>query len=516
MSDPIDSAASPANARTLPELIRRAAANYGDDIAITLKGDTLPDDAITFRELDEQSAVLARGLLAQGVGKGSRIGFIHGNGPSFAVTLAAITRIGAIAIPVSTFIKANELVRVLRQSDIAGLVVQRSLLGYDYVERLCEALPELLEAGSPELRLPQVPYLRWIVSTGDALPAAFRDRTWLTESSQHISEALLQEVESEVHPTDQMIEIYTSGAMAFPKGVRHCHGPVLYRTHYLRAMRDPGRGGQLAAIMPMFWVGGLIMYLLPGIERGATVVCTEGTSTDSRMAMGSVPANDAVIRYPEGMTIWALGMTETMGPYSYADEARAPGYPLCPPIDHIADGFEIRVVDEHESPVSPGGIGEIQIRGYPLTPGLHKMERRLHFTADGFYRTGDMAVVEGTRIHFVGRNGDMIKTASANVSPAEVEMELQQLDGIQSAYVVGIPDEERGQLVAAALVPRDGISLDYDNIRATLRQRLSSYKVPRLYISITRDEVPMLPSNKVARREIERMIVERLKLGATA
>src|ERR1019366_3578989 len=104
------------------------------------------------------------------------------------------------------------------------------------------------------------------------------------------------------------------------------------------------------------------------------------------------------------------------------------------------------------------------------TPGLHKIDRSEYFTPDGFYHTGDMGLVEGDRILFVGRNGDMIKTAGANVSPAEVEMEMQQCDGVDSAYVVGLPDRERGQLVVAAVVPREDAVLNFDELQARLRQ----------------------------------------------
>ena len=154
--------------------------------------------------------------------------------------------------------------------------------------------------------------------------------------------------------------------------------------------------------------------------------------------------------------IWGLGMSETLGPYSYGDELRAPGYPLCAPMDHFADGFEVRVADARgPAGAATGEVGEIQVRGYAVTPGLHKMRARRIFTADGFYHTGDMGLFQGSRLLFIGRGGDMIKTAGSNVSPAEVEMEMQQLDGVQSAYVVGLPDTERGQLVAAAVVPGD-------------------------------------------------------------
>ncbi len=503
----------PRSASTFPQLIRAAAAAYGDDVAISLAGETIPDESLTFRELDIKSAELARGLLARGVGKGMRVGFIYGNSPSFALILAAIARIGGIAVPISTLIKSNELVRVLRQSDVTGLIVQRKLLGRDYIERLCEALPELQRTDNPDLRISATPYLRWIVSTGDALPPTIRGMDFLTSAAGSVGEDLLLQVEAEIHTSDQMMEIYTSGSMALPKGVKHNHGPVVYRAHYIRSNISIERGKQSKLPLPLFWVGGLMMYLLPNWEVGATTLCTESTSTSSRTAMGSVLAADDLKAMPRYGHIWALGMTETLGPYSYSDEIRAPGYPLCPPLDHVADRFELRVVNEENKPVAEGERGEIQIRGYALTPALHKVEKSEVFTPDGFYRTGDMGVPEGKRIHFVGRDGDMIKTASSNVSPAEVELELQQLEGVHSAYVVGLPDVERGQLVVAAVVPRDGAELDFADIEKQLRQRLSSYKVPRAYVAITREQVPMLHSNKVARRQIEALLASKLGRG---
>ena len=178
-----NNAGSVADAKTLPQLIRAAAAAYGDELAITLKGDTIPDDAASFRELESRSNEIARGLIARGIGKGSRVGFICGNGPFFAILLAAIGRIGAVIVPISTLIKANELVRVLRQSDVSCLIMQRSFLGNDYVERLCDALPELRSAASPELRIAQTPFLRWIATSGDDLPATIHGMDYLTDAA---------------------------------------------------------------------------------------------------------------------------------------------------------------------------------------------------------------------------------------------------------------------------------------------------------------------------------------------
>ena len=500
----------PKTAKTFPQLIRGAAHAYGDAVALTLSAEGAPDEAISFAELDAKSAQLARGLIARGVGKGTRVGFIFGNGPGFAVTFAAIARLGAVAVPISTMIRANELVRVLRQSDVTGVIVQRKLLGYDYVERLCEALSDLLERPDPELRIARTPYLRWVVSSGGALPPSFRDMDWLLGAADSVPEELLAEAESEVTTTDQAVEIYTSGSMALPKGVRHNHGPLMFRTHYLRGMLGSAEGAKTMAALPMFWVGGLMMSLLPNWEAGATTVCGDRTLNNSRIAMGSVLAAEDLKLMGQSKPFWGLGMSESIGPYSYGDVLRVPEYPLCAPMDHFADGYEIRIADEHNAQVGDGEVGEMQLRGYPITPGLHKIEKSEHFTPDGYYKTGDMCLVQGERILFVGRDGDMIKSAGSNVSPGEVEMEMQALEGVHNAYVVGLPDKERGQLVVAAVVAREGATLDFAAIEADLRKKLSSYKVPRAYVEISREEVPMLHSNKVARRQIAAMMAEKL------
>ncbi|PEQ10399.1 hypothetical protein B2G71_22515 [Novosphingobium sp. PC22D] len=508
----------PSSAKTMPQFLHAIARAYGDAPAVVLRDSSIPDETIGFAELEARSAELARGLIALGVGKGTRVGFIFGNGPRFALMFAAAARIGAIAIPISTMIRANELVRVLRQSDVHTLIVQREMLGKDYVERLCDALPELAEGTGPELRLPAAPYLRRIFSYGDDLPPTMRDVGEIVAAGASVDPALLAAIEAEVHTTDQMVEIYTSGSMALPKGVRHNHGPVLFRSHYMREMVGFAQGREANAMLPMFWIGGLMMYLMPCLEAGAVTVCTEKTLSNSQVAMGSVLSDDdlaLLARAPKPW--WGLGMSETLGPYSYGDDFRAPGYPVCAPMDHFATGYEIRIADEDNAPVGDGEIGEMQVRGYPVTPGLHKIERDEYFTPDGYYHTGDMCLVEerpeGRRVHFVGRGGDMIKSASSNVSPAEVEMEMQSLDGVHNAYVVGVPDKQRGELVTAAVVPRDGVELDFEAIEAELRRRLSGYKVPRAYLAIRREDVPLLHSNKVARREIAAMMARHLGRG---
>ena len=145
--------------------------------------------------------------------------------------------------------------------------------------------------------------------------------------------------------------------------------------------------------------------------------------------------------------------------------------------------------------------------------GLHKVARESTFDADGFYRTGDRAKVEGGRLYFLGRLGDMIKVSGANVAPSEVERELLSIAGIAAAHVVGVDDADRGQLVGAAVVLQEGAVLEPVAIQQVLRGRLSSYKVPKLLSVVSADEVPTVAAGKVAKRELAAML--RRKAGVT-
>jgi acyl-CoA synthetase (AMP-forming)/AMP-acid ligase II len=152
------------------------------------------------------------------------------------------------------------------------------------------------------------------------------------------------------------------------------------------------------------------------------------------------------------------------------------------------------------------------VRGPTVALRLQKVQRADVFTVDGFLRTGDLGVRHGRRVSFLGRIGDMIKTSGANVSPPEVERELQSLDGVAAAHVVGLDDNKRGQVVAAAVVRVPGSTLTADDIRARLRERLSVYKVPRAIVFFdSSDQVPMTPTMKVRKRELAELIAQGLE-----
>ncbi len=170
-------------------------------------------------------------------------------------------------------------------------------------------------------------------------------------------------------------------------------------------------------------------------------------------------------------------------------------------------GLEARVRREDGAEAGAGELGELCLRGPFLMDGYDGRERHETFDHDDWFRTGDLVTRdEDGFFYFRGRHSDMVKTAGANVSPREVEAAILEVSGLV-AHVVGIDDEARGQVVAALVrAPADGSAVDLDGLRASLRQRLSAYKVPRTMVVVPEREVPMMSSGKLDQRALRELL----------
>jgi len=209
----------------------------------------------------------------------------------------------------------------------------------------------------------------------------------------------------------------------------------------------------------------------------------------------------------------SLGMTETLGPHTIDRMDIDLPERLRGSFGHAVPGVEHRIVDPESGAVLPAGeSGEICVRGYSLMQGLHKVLLEDTFDADGFYHTGDAGYFDADGVlFFEARLGDLIKTAGANVSPREVEVELEALDEVSSAYVVGLADPTRGQNVAAALVLRPDADFDEAACRQRLRASLSAYKVPRHFFVCEKAELPFTDSGKIDKRRLAALLEERTR-----
>jgi acyl-CoA synthetase (AMP-forming)/AMP-acid ligase II len=162
-----------------------------------------------------------------------------------------------------------------------------------------------------------------------------------------------------------------------------------------------------------------------------------------------------------------------------------------------APGFQTMIVDPDSA-----GVGELCLRGPYLMRGYHKRSHEECFDVDGWFHTGDLVRADADGfLYFVGRRGSMIKTSGANVSAAEVEKAIAKVTGAE-AHVVGIPDSERGELVAAVVVRPD---LDEAGLRERLKEELSAYKIPRRFITLPRAEIPLLSSGKVNTQQLKKL-----------
>ena len=510
---------------TVPALLRRQAGLRAGHPLLVCDEETL-----TYAEADRRSAALAKGLLAAGAGAGTHVGILHPNGARFVVGWLAAARIGAISFPLSTFSTDAELAGLLRGADIEVLLSVTTYRSRDFVASLRAATGGADLAVAPLLS-PALPALRRVIFTsgvpGDADFAG---------AGAEVPDEIVEAAGEAVTPADRMVVIHTSGSSSAPKGVIHDHGPLIRHMANLNEIRRYGRDDVLFAPSPFFWIGGFAFVLLATLIAGATAVCSNArepakvlgllerarpTMTNgfaaavaplaadptfagrdlSSMRRGNlypVMAPDAVPADPQ-LRHNMLGMTEAgstvllSGDESDQPESRRGSF------GRPAPGFAARVVDPGTGRDCPAGeVGELWLRGPFLMEGYYGRERKETFEPDGWYRTGDLFTTDSDGFYyFKGRWGEMIKTAGANVSPREVEAAIADLAGL-TAYVVGVDDEARGQIVAAMIgVPAGQEGPDTDRLREQLRTRLSAYKVPRRIVLATDAEVPMMSSGKV-------------------
>ncbi|OBK17883.1 class I adenylate-forming enzyme family protein [Mycobacterium asiaticum] len=522
---------------TIPRLLRSCAASFGEKPFLIANGQTL-----TYAELDVRSSRLALTLLGEGIAKGDHVGILMPNSVEWALAWFAVTRIGAVAVPLNTFYKASELAWTARHADLKAVLAWSAFRNHDFVERLEEALPGLAQQGEPgRLVLRNTPFLRTIGVWGPC------DRSWATafeakEAPAGIDADLLLDVESCVTPADEAMIIYTSGSTGDPKAPVHTQGTLVRHTYNLSFQYGLRPDSVLFTAMPFFWVGGLITGLHAVIHHGATLVTQPAFDAADALALmerhqvtialgwpqqgkslsehpdfagrkltsvqrSSMPAMVPPDRRPKGPS--ALGMTELCGNHIGVDP-----YPPQPPDRAETGGFPVEglshilVEPATGVPVPVGTSGEIWVRGYSLMQRLYKREREDVFTADGYYRTGDCGVeYDDGWIKFTGRLGDLIKTAGGtNVTPSEVELALADCDGVLEAYVVGVESPEDGTVVAAAVVPRGDSTLDGSSLQVQLRSRLSAYKVPKFIWVTSKQELPFTATGKIKRTELAQQL----------
>ena len=525
--------------KTVGELLRARARERGDaDFVVT------ETERLTYAAAEHRSREFARALVGAGVARGERVGILLPTGIPFAVAWLAVVRIGAVAVPISTFSKAAELRDVLARADVATLIGTTSYRGNDYVTALREGCGFDLAVGGPIVSR-AVPNLR----------RAYLDLDDLFPFGAAVDDALLDAIEADVSPADRMVIVHTSGSTSAPKGVIHHHGTLVAHLEHLNAIRGLTAGTRYFSMSPMFWIGGLAYNLLGVLVAGATLLAPDATDPTAALDFLERERPEMVNGYAQSIAHLLADPTFSARDFSsvrsgnlypLVPESQRPGDPelrhnmlglteggsvvLADPDDtdqpeHRRGSFgrpvpevEAKIVDRTPGPgpgdeCAVGDEGELWLRGPNLMEGYYGREWWDTFTPDGWYRTGDRfrRDVDGY-LYFGGRADDMIKTGGANVSPREVEVVLTHVSGCLS-IVVGVPDAERGAIVGAVLVAGDDVDLDLDAIREQSRAQLSAFKVPRVLVRMTPAELPTLSSGKTDLPRLIEMLVEREARG---
>lgn len=538
-------------ALTLPGFLREVTAAYGEREALVMHtGEGVT--RWTYAELWERAIEVARALRACGVGKDSRVGVLMTNRPEWIAAAFGASLTGAVVVTVSTFSTPSELDHLLRVSGVSVLLFERNVLKTDFAAVLTELEPEIGKAAPGALQSARFPFLRRLVSVGDAAPGPGID-TWdgfLARGPDQPRE-LVEATAASVRPSDTAVLFFSSGSTSRPKGILSAHRGVavqLWRCRRMYGFR-PEDEVRCWTANGFFWSGNFAMALGATFSSGGAIVLQptfapvealelmqaervnflyawphqwaqlEGAPNWSGVDLSSmrfVDHSSPIARHPTVSARWfepnhAYGSTETFTlatcfPANTSPEVHGGSSGEALP------GVTVRIVDPLTDAVVPRGErGEICVKGPTLMLGYLGTPLDETLDAEGFLRTGDGGYLDDTgRLFWEGRLTDIIKTGGANVSPLEVDEALAACPGVKVTQTVGVPHETLGEIVVACVVPHEGAALEAEAVRAFLRERLASYKVPRRVLFFREDEIELTGSAKIKSGELRQLAARRL------
>ncbi|CAO3436751.1 AMP-binding protein [Azospirillum doebereinerae] len=504
----------PVEWETLPALVAARAAQHGAAPRLTVAG-----RAMSYRELDGESSLVAANLHRLGVGRGDRVACFLRNAPEHLVTWVAAGKLGAIWVPLNAGLVGEDLVHTLTNAAPAVLVVDEELA--DRVEAVEERLPPMRvfqtgEGKTGEGRRP--PSFAELLEPGAALPAV------------------------EVSGGDPAVIIYTGGTTGLPKGALLPHFAwIAAGMRYVEAFETRPDDVHYS-ILTLFHVGGLMLGVvgpmvadIPTVidrrfsgsnfwararETGATIVDLIGTMVtvlteqpegpgdrDHRVRVslgvtGQIPpavSERFVERFGAGF-VNVYSLTETGGVLIVNNRMDSPK----PRANGLPHGWaEVAILDDDDQPMPPGAIGQIALRPrYPdifMSGYFNAPERTLECLSNLWLHTGDLGYLDGDGfLFFTGRQAHWLRRRGENISAYEVESVLSHCPGVREVVVVGAPSEKGEEEVKAFVIRDPGCDVAPAAIAAWCEGRMAAFKIPRFIAFV--EEFP----RSVTKREVER------------
>ncbi len=512
----------------------RAARLWKDNLALLFKGDRW-----THGEFAADVEKVAKGLIALGVERGDHVAIWMTNRPEWLHLMYAIPRVGGCIVPLNTRYRTDDVAYTVVQSESKFLIALDRSGPINYGEMLTEAREEIDKGGS----------LETIVMLGVQIENSVSWETML-DGGDAVNAKQMDDRTSEVNVEDRMMLAYTSGTTGHPKGVTHSHKPV--RNTYERAMLlGHNRNDVHLSYLPLFHAYGFsevaMMVALTGAsqvlfdvfdpdeildavesERGTVLhgfdshwadlirAQTERARDVSSLRVGTFPAGmESTIptaRLAQDIfcpTTSGFGMSETWAfvasshlSDSLEQRIEASGYPM------YGIEFQVRHLDNGEV-LGANETGALYVKGYTVMTGYWgKPEATAEvLDADGWLNTGDVALIRPDgHVVFVGRHKDMLKVGGENVSPAEVEGYLLEVDGVEEIAVVGYPDERLVEVPVAFVV--SSTDLLAEDLIERCRGKIASFKIPRHVVFV--EEMPVTPSGKIRKIELREWALDQI------
>jgi long-chain acyl-CoA synthetase len=489
----------------LAQILIDSAQSDPDHVAVRL------DDAeLTYRQLEGATAHLA-GLLAEhGFSRGDRVGIMLPNVPHFPVCYYGVLRAGGVVVPMNVLLKKREVAFYLEDPGAKLLFAW-------------EGFAEDAQAGA------EVAGAECILVEADGFVE-------LVGAAEAITEV------ADTADDDTAVILYTSGTTGKPKGAELTHVNLTRNAEASRGLFDLGSDAVVLGALPLFHSfgqtcgmnatlgGGGTLTLIPRFDPGKAL---EILQRDQVNIFQGVPTMyGAILHHPEheqydvsslrvcasggsampvelmrgfedafGCTVlegYGLSESSPVASFNHPDRERKPGS-----IGTPIKGVEMQVVDDDGHEVDQGEVGEIVIRGHNVMKGYwNRAEETEETIRDGWLHTGDMGRVDEDGYFFiVDRKKDLIIRSGYNVYPREVEEILYEHPAVREAAVVGIPHDEYGEEIGAAVALKDGEEVGEDELRDFIKEQVAAYKYPRRIWFV--DELPKGPTGKILKREIE-------------
>ncbi|HST63152.1 MAG TPA: class I adenylate-forming enzyme family protein [Longimicrobium sp.] len=490
------------------------------------------DRRLTYAQLDAQADALAAALHELGIEAGDRIALTLPNWPEFVVSAFAAAKLGAVIVPLNPRFTSPELQYMLRHSESVAVVTAENWEGTDYLARFEQFLGVL-------------PDLQYVLSVGE-------EDLWYDDRI-HQFEDLVSSGEGRSYPkwegsADEPFAIlYTSGTMGKPKGVQLTHENLMANAALSADALGLRADDVVFGVNTLFNAFGIGTGVLGTMVAGASLVLHEGYDADEVLrivqrervtvfhgvptnfilalnagggagaagtlrtgVVAGAPVSDELVHRIQRELVPGIrvgyGMTET-GNLVSVNTPEDPQGKQVATVGRPLPEVEVRVIDVDGSVLPVESVGEVAVRGPGVMRGYYRQpgETAQVFTADGFFLTGDLGMVdEEGFLHLIGRRKEMIIRGGFNVYPREVEDRLHAHPAVLDVAVVGLPDEILGEVACACIVPVEGAIVTGEEIRDFCREVLADYKVPDLVRFL--DSFPLTGSGKVRRVELARII----------